>query len=261
MDSAGKAVTGTAIAFAAVMAGFYFWWKAQTTPPPPPPSVAQAPAPPGAPAGPKYPVPEAPAGEKPLPALNESDRDARDALGSVVGGVALDRFFQMDDIVRRLVATIDNLPREHYAMRLSPLKPVAGLPKVKGSGDSLVLDPTNSARYEPIVGVMERADAHTIAQVYLRFYPLFQQAYRELGYPEGHFNDRLVEVIDHLLATPEPHGPIRLVVSHVLYEYADPDLEELSSGQKVLVRMGSANAAKVKAKLRELRTEIAGKAQ
>jgi hypothetical protein len=249
-----------ALAVAALVAGFYYWWRSQTPPPIPPASEAQRLPAPAAPAGPKYPVPDI-ARDQPLPKLNESDATMRDALGAVTGSVALDRFFNLEDIVRRIVATIDNLPRERFAQRLSPLKPVPGLPKVKGSGDTLELDPANAARYEPLVGLMERLDTHSIAQTYLRYYPLFQDAYRELGYPEGHFNDRLVEVIDHLLATPEPHGPIKLVVSHVLYEFADPDLEELSSGQKVLVRIGPANAAKVKAKLRDLRAEIAGKAQ
>ena len=43
--------------------------------------------------------------------------------------------------------------------------------------------------------------------MYKQYYPLFQQAYVDLGYPEGYFNDRLVEVIDHLLATPGRDRP------------------------------------------------------
>jgi hypothetical protein len=43
----------------------------------------------------------------------------------------------------------------------------------------------------------------------------------------------------------------------VLYEYADPDLEALSSGQKLLLRMGNSNAERVKSALTELRTRIA----
>ena len=260
MNSVTKALMAATLAVAAMAAGIYYWWRSQTPPPMPPPSQAEMRPAPAAPTGPKYPVPEV-ARDQPLPKLNDSDAAMRDALGAITGSVALDRFFNLEDIVRRIVATIDNLPREHFAQRLSPLKPVPGLPKVRGSGDKLELDPANSARYEPLIGLMERLDTHSVAQSYLRYYPLFQDAYRELGYPQGHFNDRLVEVIDHLLSTPEPHGPIKLVVNHVLYEYADPDLEELSSGQKVLVRMGPANAAKVKAKLRELRKEIAGRAQ
>jgi len=38
----------------------------------------------------------------------------------------------------------------------------------------------------------EKVDAKAFMAVYTRFYPLLQQAYRELGYPKGYFNDRLV---------------------------------------------------------------------
>jgi hypothetical protein len=95
-----------------------------------------------------------------------------------------------------------------------------------------------------------------LVAVYVRFYPLFQQQYEELGYPGKYFNDRLVEVIDHLLAAPEVQGPIRVTQPKVLYEFADPKLEALSAGQKIMVRMGAENAVKVKAKLREIRSAL-----
>ncbi len=60
-----------------------------------------------------------------------------------------------------------------------------------------------------------------------------------------------------LLVTPKPAEPIRLVRPHVLYEFADPELEGLSSGQKLLLRMGGENAARVKQVLQNLRTLIA----
>jgi hypothetical protein len=43
----------------------------------------------------------------------------------------------------------------------------------------------------------------------------------------------------------------------VQYQYADPKIEALSAGQKALIRMGSANAAAVKEKLRALRAALA----
>jgi len=92
--------------------------------------------------------------------------------------------------------------------------------------------------------------------VYLRFYPLFQKAYQDLGYPTGYFNDRLVKVIDMLLATPQIAAPIDLVRPNVMYVYADPKVESLPAGQKLLIRMGTDNAAVVKAKLMELRAII-----
>ena len=93
--------------------------------------------------------------------------------------------------------------------------------------------------------------------MYRRYYPLFQQSYQRLGYPDAYFNDRLVEVIDLLLSTPTPEEPVALIRPNVLYEYAEPDLEALSSGQKLLLRIGNQHAAEVKAVLRELREHIA----
>jgi hypothetical protein len=92
--------------------------------------------------------------------------------------------------------------------------------------------------------------------LYVRFYPLFQQAYKELGYPDRHFNDRAVEVIDHLLAAPEVAGPVALGKPWVMWEYADPALEARSAGQKALIRMGPDNARRLKAKLREIRRQV-----
>jgi hypothetical protein len=92
--------------------------------------------------------------------------------------------------------------------------------------------------------------------VYRRFYPLFQKQYENLGYPEKYFNDRVVEVIDHLLEAPDLQPPVLLRQPRVLYEFADPKLESLSAGQKILLRMGLKNARKIKAKLREIREAL-----
>jgi len=85
---------------------------------------------------------------------------------------------------------------------------------------------------------------------------LFQSAYQNLGYPNGYFNDRLVQVIDSLLATPQLSGPIELSRPNVLYTFADPKLEALPAGEKLLLRMGPDNAAVVKGKLKELRAIV-----
>jgi hypothetical protein len=95
-----------------------------------------------------------------------------------------------------------------------------------------------------------------LAAVYFRFYPLFQKVYQDLGYPNGYFNDRLVQVIDVLLATPQMLGPIDLTRPNVMYIFADPSLESRPAGQKILIRMGPDNASIVKSKLAELRAII-----
>jgi hypothetical protein len=101
-------------------------------------------------------------------------------------------------------------------------------------------------------------DSGKLVSVYVRHYPLFQQAYVELGYPNGYFNDRLVEAIDHLLAAPELPPSAKLVQPKVFYKFDDADLESLSAGEKIMLRIGNDNAAAIKAKLREIRSELAG---
>jgi len=183
----------------------------------------------------------------------------REALAASLPPSAIERLV-FEDFIRKVVATIDNLPREHYAARLNPVAPVPGLPKTGGSGETLAWSTENEARYAPFMAAWNAVDSERLAAFYLRYYPLFQQAYMELGYPQGYFNDRLVEVIDHLLGAPEVAGPIRLVQPKVLYEFADPELESQSAGRKILLRMGVDNAARVKAKLREIRAELVGRA-
>lgn len=237
---------------AALGAATWYFWPAD--PPPPPAGQAPAPALPAAPEGPRHPIAAEPDPE--LPALKESDPAMIEALARLVGSGALQKFFDLEGLVHGFVATVDNLPREEYAQRLNPVKPFGGPFQVTGSGESAAIAPANAARYAAFVGMVEAIDTATAVGLYRRFYPLFQQAYVDLGYPGGYFNDRLVQVIDHLLATPDIEGPLALKQPHVLYEYADPELERRSSGQKALIRIGRENAQRLKAKLSEVRAHL-----
>jgi Protein of unknown function (DUF3014) len=155
-----------------------------------------------------------------------------------------------------VVATIDNLPRDKVPQRMWPAKPTAGRFVTGQQGGEIHLSTENYRRYAAFVRLVEGVDTKKLVALYITYYPLFQQAYRDLGYPKGYFNDRLVEVIDHLNATPDVSGPVKLTRPWVMYQFADPDLEARSFGQKILIRMGSENAAKIKAKLREIRQQV-----
>jgi len=168
--------------------------------------------------------------------------------------------FHLDQIVPRFVATIDNLPRQTVALQKMPVKPVGGAMDVSSADGRVLLRADNAERYAMYVRMLEQADTQRLVQAYARLYPLFQKAYQDLGYPQGYFNDRLVEVIDHLLATPDVPAPVELSQPKVLYEYADPSLEARSAGQKILIRMGPVNESRVKTKLREIRRALTGQA-
>jgi hypothetical protein len=218
-----------------------------------PAAVAQTQAPPSVAPPVQHPIEDV-ADDKPLPALAESDPQVQDSLVGALGR-SVEQVLVPKDIVRHFVVTVDNLPRKKAAVQLWPVKPVGGELTVAPGGEP-TLSADNAERYAPFVNLVKNADVAQLTSVYRHFYPLFQQAYVDLGYPDGYFNDRLVEVIDHLLATPDIAGPIKLTQPGVFYQYADPSIEERSAGQKLMIRMGSKNAAIVKEKLRALRKEI-----
>jgi len=194
---------------------------------------------------------------KPLPSLQESDPALLEALGRLFDPNRLGDLFVVKNLIKRLVVTIDNLPRAKLPLRYLPTNPPPGKFLVtKTAGGATEIDPANYKRYTKFVRFVEGINTQDIASVYFHFYPLFQEAYSDLGYKSAYFNDRLVEVIDHLLATPKVTEPVRLVQPSVFYKYADPRLESLSAGQKILIRIGNGNAAKLKAKLQELRDAL-----
>lgn len=246
-------------------AGAWWWWQAAA---PPPPAAEQVPAAappmpePKPPPAAEHPIDAAPAAlaamgdSAPLPTLADSDSALRTAIAGLAGEAALVDFFHMTGIAARFVATVDNLPRGKVATKILPVRGPGGAFVADGSAEARTIGAVNAERYAAHLRLLESIDARRAAALYVRFYPLLQQAYRELGYPQGNFNDRLVAVIDHLLATPAIEGPVPLVQPKVLYEFADPELEARSAGQKLLLRMGPANAARVKSKLLEFRRQI-----
>lgn len=252
-----KTVIWIIVIVVAAAAGYY-WWQQQHPAAPPAPETPPLPA--AAEPAIEHPLDDsqvstAAANSAPLPALADSDAAAQDVLKDLFGARALALFY-LNDLIRHVVVTVDNLPYEKVAQRLIPLKPAPGQFAVMTSGDDAQISPANAARYAPYVSLVDTLDAQKLVAAYLHFYPLFQQAYRELGYPKGYFNDRLIAAIDNLLATPEIAAPIKLLRPGVLYQFADPELEACSAGQKIMLRIGADNAAIVKKKLREIRSEL-----
>ncbi|MFB0937160.1 MAG: DUF3014 domain-containing protein [Propionivibrio sp.] len=256
---------GTAVVAIAALAGYIFLVAPQEVPPPvaiAPPAVAptvqaQTEPPRAAPEPPAilHPI-EATPSEEPLPELGKSDAPFRKALGEVIGkkGLAL---VLSDELIHHLVVTIDNLPRKHLAADVVPLKRAEGKFNAEGKDETLSIGAGNAARYAAYAAAIKAVDSAKLVAVYRRFYPLFERAYHEIGYPQAHFNDRLVAAIDDLLSAPDPEVPVRLVQPKILYEYADPDLEARSAGQKIMMRIGRENAALLKARLREIRRLVA----
>ncbi len=234
---------------------------------PAPAAVAPATAPPVAPLAPaaaapppiQHPIDPAAAADAAIPALADSDAAAWAELATLAGSEAPLALLIRDHLIQRAVTMIDNLPRRRVAARTLAMKPVPGQLQIStdAAGASSIAE-ANAQRYAAYVQAFTQADAGAMVAAYRRFYPLFQQAYVELGYPKGYFNDRLVQVIDHLLQTPLPATPPALIADARTgkYRFVDPALESLSVGQKALLRLGPLQAVAVRKQLQAIRAAL-----
>lgn len=266
-------IAGVAAALAVAAGGGWYWWKNRAAPPVvaeapvvaavAPEQTASAPA-----SGVRHPIetmPDIPVAEANGAATEPAAFGAE--ATALLGRDAVLALLQLDGLIARIVVTVDNLDREHAPSRLWPVNPVAGRFTTIATSSGLAIAPDNAERYERLVQFLEGVDTPRAVALYVRFYPQFQRAYMALGYPRGYFNDRLVEVIDHLLAAPTPpapvavqpvdvKGPYAMTRPWVHHRFADPALESTTAGRKILARVGSERALRLKAKLAEFRRAI-----
>ncbi len=258
-----------------LIAGALWWrWSQRPAPAVQPAAVEVAqPTPETGPAQPEETTPEhpieTPPDEASLPPLANSDVQITDAIRGILSRKAIS-MLSLDNIVRHVVVTVDNLPNERASALHWPIRTTPGRFTVEGPADQQTIAASNSARYTSFVQLVESVDTGKMVALYKHFYPLFQTAYRDLGHPNGYFNDRLVAVIDDLLQAPEPQGPLHVILPPinsgvdvpitrpwVRYEFEDSKLESLSAGQKIMLRVGPSNERRLKAKLTALRAQIA----
>lgn len=242
-----------------VGAGLYWYGRPQPEALPSPPVAAPEPAASvEAPARYPPPAPSAPAtpGEPALPSLDASDDDALFALIGLIGNENVRDWLYKEHLIERIVATVDALPRAKVAQRVWPLRPVPGNFTVADADQRQVMASANAERYGLYVRAFDALDTQASVALYRRWYPLFQSAYRQLGYPRGNFHDRLIEVIDHLLAAPEATDDTAVAFDGQLWRFVDPSLESASIGHKLMLRLGSAQERTVKLKLRRFRVAL-----
>jgi hypothetical protein len=247
-------------------AGTWLWWQ-RSAPAPAIPAmspVAVMPAP-----VPELPVASQPGIKHPIDvpvaaSAPAASLDPEAALTDLFGRKAVLSLFQLQDFPRRFVATVDNLGRMHAPASLWPVNPAGGRFMVERHDGVEVISADNGLRYTPYLLLIETVDPRQVVTLYRQLYPLLQQAYEDIGYPKRYFNDRLVEVIDLLLATPELNWPVKVRLPvikgplqperpWVMYEFEDPALQSLSAGQRAMVRMGRVNQRRLKAQLAEIR--------
>lgn len=192
-----------------------------------------------------------------LPVLNESDAFLTERVQGLETGTRLLSLITPDDVIRKFVVFVDNvadsnLPQLEYPVR----RPSQGMAVRELDENLFEMQSVSYQRYTPIVDGLAALSPERALAIYEVMKPLFQEAYREIGYPDRDFDDTLVRAIDTVLNARTAEGPFQLIKPKVMYIYADSEIESLNPVEKQLLRLGPQNAEKLKLTLRQYREQL-----
>ena len=200
------------------------------------------------------PVAETPPSD--LPPLEQTDTIVRELVGQLSSHPTIAAWLTTDQLIRNFtVAVVNTSNGRTPAKQLAKVRPTEPFLVVQ-RGSDIWIDPRSYRRYDRYADAISGLDANGAAQLYTRLKPRIQDAYRELGYPDGNVDAALQRAITEILATPVVEGNVRLVSKSVAYEFADPRLQSLSSVQRQMLRMGPRNVQLIQTKLREIAPHI-----
>ena len=246
-----RLLIAVALVLGAVTAGVLYWIAPRQSEEAPPPAVVESPAP----AAPELRELEEVAAEPEpiiLPLLDQSDTLLRELAAALSSHPNLAAWLVTDELIRTFTVAVENIADgQNPAPRLSALAPKNGF-RTAGREADLLIDQESYDRYNGLGDLVASLDADGAVRLYEAFTPLIAEAYRELGHPEGGFDETLERAIRRLLDTPVVEREVLLFARLVYYEYADPMLEALSPVQKQLLGTGPRNVRLIQAKLREL---------
>jgi hypothetical protein len=182
-----------------------------------------------------------------LPELDHSDEEVKAGLLALRWKAGLASLFITEDMIRRFVVNVDNIAQGTLPKSQALFQPMAvKFATLPAEAGAVQLDPANFDRYEPYLQLLESVSVTEVKRLFEYYYPLMQQAYAELGYPNAQFRLRLQEAIKVLLATPELAPPLELARPNVYYTYADPEIEALPLAQRQMIRLGPDNQKRLK---------------
>ena len=188
-----------------------------------------------------------------LPLLNDSDGLIRDGLVSLSRHEGMNQWVAVNDLIRKFVGFTNGVSEGRVVRNpVEILAPSGKFLVFQLDDETYAIDPKSYDRYDLFVNIFESLDSEGTAALYRLVLPLLDQAYSELGLPNGSMNDTLFAAIGRLLEVPVIAGEVRLTRPVVMYEYEDEALERLSPAQKQVVRMGPINTQRLQRKLSEI---------
>jgi hypothetical protein len=179
-----------------------------------------------------------------LPSLDASDALLRDLVGALSRHPLIARFLATDGIVRSGVLAVEQVGDGRTpAVPLKIFRPDSRLAIAGGATGRI--DPRTYARWDAATRSLTSINPQEGAQLYVNVQPLFDDAYRELGHPNGDFDDSIVRAIGMLQDTPAITGEPELIRRPGYYEHVDPALRSLRPVQKQFLLIGPDNRGKI----------------
>lgn len=186
-----------------------------------------------------------------LPALADSDPMLRDLVAAVSRHPLVTRLLATRGLVQAATLAVVQIgDGKTPAVPLAVLKPSTRL-EILGTSSGKI-DPASYARWDGATNALRSVRASDAAQLYVNVKPLFDQAYRDLGYPDGDFDQALVRAVRVLSATPDVSGDPVLLRRPNYFEHDDAALRAALPVQKQLLLMGPVNRQNVLGWIRDL---------
>lgn len=235
-----------AVALAGLAAGslLTFWWMSRAQPPTTAPASTTAAE--GV-VGSSRPARQV----LPLPPLGASDTLLGDLVSAISRHPAIVRWLATPGLIRAAVLAVVQIGDGRTpAVPLTALQPDSRV-QIAGTTDGAPLDAASYRRWESAVRGLTSIEPAAAAQIYVNIKPLLDEAYQELGYPGGNFDEALTRAIRVLADTTVAPEPPRLLRRPNYFEYEDATLRSMVPVQKQFRLIGPDNRRQVMAWLRQ----------
>jgi hypothetical protein len=183
----------------------------------------------------------------------DGDTQLRETFAQAGADALLQEFLSDQRPLEISAALLDGTSWGAMLRKILPANPPEQAFGVDIEGDQLFMSASSYVRYDVYADSIEALDTDAVVQGFHRLRPLYETAYEALGLDPADFDNAVVRTLDRVLSAPEIEGPIALERNSVLYQFADPKLENLPELQKQMLRMGPQNVRRIKLKAQALR--------
>jgi hypothetical protein len=193
-----------------------------------------------------------------VPPLDQSDTLVRELVRQLTSHPTAAAWLATNGLIRNFTVSLANVADDMSPERhLRVLRPAAQF-TVSQQGGAPVIDPASYHRYDSVAAAAASIDPAGAARLYATLKPRIEEAYRDLGHPDGNVDLAVEQAVVRILQTPAVDGPVRVQPDDkgIGYTYSDPRLESLGPVQKQLLRMGPENVRTIQRSLRAIAIEL-----